>query len=115
VRIEVEIRKKKPTLAYLPPFKLTPHLPHTTPQETTLLTQEVASAALQAASASLTAIGSQGVGVSPSDLADLLGVASNVLRERGRLASATEMTDPLAVAAAAAEAAELGVSFFKEF
>lgn len=64
---------------------------------------------MQAASAALAALAGRagsGVGVSPSDLADLLGVASNVLRERGRLASAAG-TGPQAVAAAAAEAAEL--------
>lgn len=67
---------------------------------------------MSAASTALAALNQGGVGVSPSDLADLLGVASNVLRERGRLASAAG-TGPQAVAEAAAEAAALAVrSFF---
>ena len=63
---------------------------------------------MDAASTFLAALGQEDVGVSPSDLTDLLGVASNVLRERGRLASAAG-TGPQAVAAA--EAAALAVSW----
>jgi len=71
---------------------------------------------MQAATAALAALAGGGReggagAASPSDLADLLGVASNVLRERGRLASSAG-TGPQAVAAAAVEAAALEASFF---